>query len=115
MGMRKRWSRLILVNGVFFRYHVAEERDGAGLHVCIQQVEPPGQRLLSGFRKPMQCADVGLGHRFGTVLPYAVTPRVIRLLILVALQRGWRPAQTGLGQFHLPGHEVVSELPNPAE
>ncbi len=50
MGTRKRWSRLITVDGVRFRYHVAEEHfDGLGLHVCIQQVEPPGQRLLSGF------------------------------------------------------------------
>ncbi len=54
MGMRKKWSRLITVDGVKYRYHVAEDRfDGCGLQICVQRVEPAGQRLMSGFRKPM--------------------------------------------------------------
>ena len=59
MGIAKRWSRLISVDGVRFRYHVAEGHiDGLGLNLCIQQVKPAGQRLLSEFRKPMQWVDV---------------------------------------------------------
>jgi hypothetical protein len=50
MGMRKQWSRLITVDGVRFRFHIAEDRfDGLGLNICIQQIESNGQRLLSGF------------------------------------------------------------------
>jgi hypothetical protein len=115
MGMRKKWSRTITVNGVKYRYHVAEDQfDGLGLHVCVQQVEPAGQRLLSGFRKPMSWNEVAPGHKLGQVLPNAVTPRVIRGIIVAGLEMGWKPTKTGLGSFHLPGHTVVAQLPKPA-
>ena len=114
MGMRKKWSRLITVDGVRYRYHVAEDHfDGCELNVCIQQAQPAGQRLMSGFRKLMAWTEVAPGHRSGRVVPHTVTPRVIRQLILAALERGWRPSESGLGTFHLPGSQVVSHLPDP--
>ena len=37
MGMRRKWSRLITVDGVQYRYHVAEDHfDGQRLQVCVQ-------------------------------------------------------------------------------
>ncbi len=116
MGMRKKWSRLITVEGTRYRYHVAEDNfDGCGLNVCVQQVEPAGQRLMTGFRKPMDMVQVGPSQWWGRPIPHAVTPHVIRQLILAALEQGWRPAESGLGAFHLPGWEVVPRLPDPAE
>jgi hypothetical protein len=114
MGMRKKWSRPITVDGVRYRYHVAEERFGdGGLNICVQREEPAGQRLLSGFRTPYAWTEGAPGQYSGQVIPHAVTPRVIRQLILAALERGWRPAETGLGAFHLPGGQVVPRLPAP--
>jgi hypothetical protein len=114
MGMRKKWSRSITVDGVRYRYHVAEDHfDGSGLNICIQQVDPAGQRLLSRFRKPMTWAEVRPGHTVGRVQPHAVTPRIIRELILAGLVGGWRPAETGLATFHLSGPNVVPQLPKP--
>jgi hypothetical protein len=115
MGMRKKWSRPITVDGVRYRYHVAEDHfDGCGLNICVERVEPAGQRLMSGFRKPLAWTEVEPGHRVSRVISHAVTPRVVRQLILAALARGWRPAESGLGAFHLPGAQVVPELPAPA-
>jgi hypothetical protein len=115
--MHKKWSRLITVDEVRYRYHVAEDQfDGLGLHVCIQQVEPAGQRLMSGFRKPLVYTAVEpCGITVGRVQPHAVTPRVICELIVAGLAQGWRPSESGLGAFHLPGSRVVPQLPQPAE
>ena len=116
MGMRKKWSRLITVDGVQYRYHIAEDQfGGCGLHICIQRVEPTGQRLMSGFRKPIAWSNVAPGHTVGRFEPQAVPPRVIRELILAGLAAGWRPSALGLGTFHLPGWQVVQRLTRPAE
>lgn len=113
MGMRKKWSRTIIVDGVRYRYHVAEDHfDGLALHVCVQRVEPAGQRLMSWFQKPMAWTEVETGL-VGRVMPHAITPRVIRQLILAALGQGWRPSAMRLGAFHLPGSKVVATLPVP--
>jgi hypothetical protein len=116
MGMRKKWSRLITIHGVRYRYHVAEDRhERLTLSICIQQVQPAGQRLISGFPKPTTWTEVAPGHHSGQVTPHAVTPRVIRQLILEALKRGWQPAESGLGPFHLPGWQAVEKLPDPVK
>jgi hypothetical protein len=60
MGMRKRWSRHITVDGVKYRYHIAEDRhEGLELNIRVQRVDPAGQRLLSGFAKPMPGSNWG--------------------------------------------------------
>lgn len=117
MGMRKKWSRPITVNGVAYRYHVADDHfDGCGLHICIQQVEPAGQRLMSSFRKPMAWFEAPPNNiNVGRVQPHAVTPRVIRELILAGLAGGWRPSVSRLGTFHLQGEKVIPQLPKPDE
>src|SRR5882672_10039402 len=114
MGMRKKGSRPITVNGVRYRFHVASDRDGLALSICVQQVEPAGQRLLSGFQKPHDMIQVGPGHWWGRPVPHAVTPAVVRELILAALERGWEPSRRGPPLF-LPGYEAVAELPKPDE
>src|SRR5947207_2498063 len=106
MGMRKKWSRPITVDGVRFRYHVAPDRDRLALSICLQQVEPAGQRLLSGFQKPHEMVQVGPGHWWGKPIPHAVTPAIVRQLIIAALERGWQPSRPG-PSFFLPGIEVV--------
>jgi hypothetical protein len=116
VGMRKSWSRLITVNDVRFRYHVAERRDYmSGLHICIQQVEPAGQRLLTGFRHEIPLDERGNRQLSDTIVPHAVTPKVIRQLILAALEQGWQPAQTRLAPFRIVGSSVVPELPAPTK
>jgi len=116
MGMRMKWSRLTTVDGVRYRYHIAEDQfDGCGLNICVQRAEPAGQRLMTGFRKPVEMVPVGPGHWWGRPIPHAVTPRVIHQLITAALERGWRPAEAGLGAFYLAGWQVVPQLPEPAE
>ena len=113
--MRKKWSRLITVNKAAYRYHVASDRDGMALSICVQQVEPAGQRLLSGFQKPTNIVQVGLGSWWHQPIPHAVTPLIIRRLILGSLRRGWQPSEVGLAPFWLPGWKVVPELPKPDE
>ena len=115
MGMRKKWSRLITVDGTQYRYHVAPDRDGLALSICIQQVEPEGQRLLTGFPKPMNMVQVGPGHWWGQPIPHAVTPIVIRRLIEAALDRGWQPEKVVLPPFGMKAWEVVPELPPPVK
>lgn len=67
MGMRKKWSRLITVDEVRYRYHVASDSDGMALSICVQRNKPAGQRLLSGFQKPHEMVLVGPGHWWGRV------------------------------------------------
>ncbi|QEL15699.1 hypothetical protein PX52LOC_02634 [Limnoglobus roseus] len=114
MGMRKKWSRLITVDGVHYRYHVAEDRfDGRSLYVCVQQVEPAGQRLWCAFQKPTNWTEVAPGHYTGRTEPHAVTPAIIRKLILAGLSQGWQPAELRKSTLHLPDKSVVERLPNP--
>lgn len=115
MGMRKKWSRLITVDEVQYRYHVVEDRfDGLSLQVCVQRVEPTGQRLMSSFRKPSTWTEVAPGQHVGRTRPHAVTPAVIRMLIVAGLAGGWRPADFRSGTFFLPGGTVIERLPNPS-
>jgi hypothetical protein len=66
VGMRKKWSRLITVDGTRYRYHIAEDHfDGPSLHICIQQLEPTGQRMMSWFRKPLAWCEIAPGHTVG--------------------------------------------------
>lgn len=115
MGMRKRWSRRITIDGVEYRYHVAPDRDGQALSICVQQVEPAGQRLLTGFMRPSKMTHVAPGSWWGEPVPHAVTPSVIRKLIEAALERDWKPKQTNLPAFVLQAWTIVPELPKPTK
>jgi hypothetical protein len=65
--------------------------------------------------KPMKMWEVGPQHWWGEPIADAVTPSVIRRLILAALDRGWKPTEVGLAAFGLAGWKVVPELPKPDE
>lgn len=106
MGMRKKGSRLITVDGVQYRFHVIANRGyrNNALWVAIQRVDPTGQRLMTNFKLPILLEPHEVWQ--------AVTPAVVRQLIEGALARGWQPAVNGLGAFQLQSTDVVKELPD---
>jgi hypothetical protein len=109
MGMRKKWSRRIVVNGITYRWRVAPGA-GLSLRICIQQEDSQGQCLLVNIRHPVTDAP---GNCSLETIPHAVTPDVIRRLIAGGLDRGWQPTQRGLPGMILRGLDVVPELPGP--
>lgn len=112
MGMRRRNSRLITVNGVVYRWKVTEDRDDRlAWFVSIEQAELPGQRLLVRFKRPIEWHQREMGGQSGQLLPAAITPNVVRRLIEAAFDRGWQPTGKGISALRLNGDEIIPELP----
>ena len=69
---------------------------------------------MSSFRKPSTWTEVAPGRHVGRTEPHAVTPAVLRKLILAGLASGWQPAEFRLGTFFMSGEALVERLPNPS-
>lgn len=95
MGIPRKRSRLIDVDGKPFRYfvketHIDDHRDQLELSVTVQEeAERPGRVLQ--FRSP-----------YGI----EVTPEAVRETVRVGLQKGWDPASRG-SAFTLKSEETA--------
>jgi hypothetical protein len=77
MGLAKKGTRLLMVEGVQYRWVVAPA-DEPGLGIVVEDADSPGQRMV---------AWVEHGQ--------TISPWVVRQAILHALSRGWRPQSRG--------------------
>jgi hypothetical protein len=76
MTLSRKGSRRIVVDGVSYRWVVAREE--ASLHLVVESSRQPARRLYVEF-------DLGT----------AVSPSLVRRLIVDGLARGWLPAERG--------------------
>jgi hypothetical protein len=79
-------SRLIVVEGVRYRYKVS-----IGLHVTIvaQSLMSPGQRLAASLAASEDCDPIKWA------IKHLVIPGLVRHVILQGLAAGWRPTIPG--------------------
>ena len=108
MALAKKGSRRITVEGVPYRWVLSPDD---GYMVLVAESEStPGQRLEAFFQyhdlyepaKPEVSRIVGQRR--------AVTPGVVREVILAALTRGWQPSQRGLPPFRIQNADQVAPL-----
>lgn len=77
MGLAKKGTRVLTVEGVRYRWVVAPA-DEPGLAIVVEDADSPGQRMVAWVQH-------------GQI----VSPRVVREAILRALSQGWRPQTRG--------------------
>jgi hypothetical protein len=89
MALARRGSRTIEVAGVTYRWIVSPD-DGC-MAIVVEHEASPGQRLEAfvGYHD----GDPGGGAR--------ISPRVVRRVIQLGLEDGWRPLDRGLPNFRL--------------
>lgn len=107
MGMPKKGTRQIVVEGRAYRWSAGERRRSAGLtDVCVEQEGTHGQRLMSVFA----CTwSDGYDPRLAGL--DVVTPDAVRRLILAGLANGWRPDQHGLAPLRLDSARIHEGRP----
>ncbi|MEV7283110.1 hypothetical protein AB0O01_00845 [Streptomyces sp. NPDC093252] len=90
MALNRRYSRLITVDGIDYRWQVRRNSPcgfcggGLGASFVVQQVDPQGSLLV-----------VGASHAMSPI-----ASAVVRARVRSALGQGWMPAHPG-APFHL--------------
>ena len=100
MGLAKKGSRSIDVNGSRFRWVVSP--DSGYMVLVVELAEHPGQRLEAHFSYGDQHDEEAGAIRQGA----KVTPKIVRATILAALSKGWRPEERNQPPMGLKGGEV---------
>ncbi len=77
MGLAKKGTSKIVVNGISYRWVVAP--DSGFMDVIFEEISGNGQRVSVGV-----CYCIG-----------EVTPKWVRKMILLALSHGWEPKKPG--------------------
>jgi hypothetical protein len=83
MALPKKASRRITIKGEKYRWLIS--RDDYGIGLCVELYENPAQKLTTGFSDDYQ----------------AITPVLVREVILYALAQGYTPHKKG-ENFYLP-------------
>ena len=78
MSLPKKGSRLIIINGISYRYKIVVR--SAQTEIFIEQDEVKGQKLHCISRNQNQVT---------------ITPAVVNPIISSAIQKGWKPAEKG--------------------
>jgi hypothetical protein len=105
MAMPRKGSRKITLGGRSYRWRAwygNAWNDGYCIPlrmVVMLNSSQPGQSLRAVFRS-------GRGEIW-YLDEQAVTPRVVRRIVEAALQRGWRPGESGLPLFELDGQPFL--------
>jgi hypothetical protein len=107
MALAKRGTRRIAVDGVTYRWVVSP--DDGYMVLVAELADDPGQRLEVLFAYHDLYEPEG-----GSVLRIvgqrrAVSPGVVRAVILAALGRGWQPSRRGLPAFRV--HDAEQLVP----
>jgi hypothetical protein len=110
MGLPRKGSRRITIDGADYRWLVTVRR--GSLHLTVE-AEEPGQRLVSHFRFHDEYQDTGEGgwrfHHQGR----RITSGVVKRVIAMRFEKGWRPREQGLPALELM--EAEWALPVPPE
>lgn len=105
MGLAKRGTRRIVVDGVAYRWVVSP--DDGYMVLVAELAEAPGQRLEAFFayQDVYESQDGGVDRVVGQ--RRVIRPGVVRAVIQAALGRGWKPSQRGLTAFRIHDADQV--------
>ena len=84
MGLARKGSRTIRVEGVAYRWVVSP--DDGYMRIVVELRDGPGQRLSVQIGYGLE-PSAGAGRR--------ITPALVRHVILAAPSRGWTPHENG--------------------
>lgn len=99
MGLAKKGTRIITVDEKSYRWVVSFNKDS--LRLIVESKDSPGQRLDAGFKYyNSYLYDQDKGCNLLTQRR-SITPSLVKSVILLALEKGWKPTQRGLGNFSL--------------
>jgi hypothetical protein len=99
MALAKKGSRLISIDGVTYRWAVSS--DSGYMVLVVETNDEPGQRLEAVFDYHYQ--QVELDSRF--IQGRAISPGIVRQVIVIALERGWQPSKHALPPFRVDNVE----------
>jgi hypothetical protein len=111
MGLAKRGTRRIVVDGVAYRWVVSP--DDGYLVLVAELADEPGQRLEAFFRYHDVYEPLGEGVLRIVGQRRSIRPGVVRAVILAALGRGWQPSQRGIQPFRMHDAEQVAPVGEP--
>jgi len=98
MGLPKKGSRLITVGGTAYRWVVSAHQ--GHLRLIVERREDSGQRLVAWFHHH-DCFVRDPARKWHRVAQLRnIGPALVRASIILALEKGWLPAQKG-GLFNL--------------
>ena|ERR1700722_2947018 len=108
MTLAKKNSRQINVAGAAYRWVLAP--DDGYMVLVVQAVSGAGQKLEAFFRY-QDLYEQSDGSGSGVVgQSRSVSPRIVRAVILAALDRGWQPSKNGLAAFRIrDADELIHE------
>jgi hypothetical protein len=97
MGLAKKGSRLISIDGVTYRWVVSPD---SGYMVLVAELnDEPRQRLEAVFGYDNHPEELG-----------PISPGVVRQVIVAAIHRGWKPSQSGRPPFRLHDTEQLVSI-----
>lgn len=99
MGLAKKETRIIIVNETTYRWVVSP--DSGYLHLVIEHKDLPGQRLIAGFKYHNTYVSDKDNEYRRWAQRRLITPSLVKSVILIALDKGWKPTESGLGYFSL--------------
>lgn len=98
MALAKKGTRPIVVNDIRYRWRVVET--SGCLHLVVELAQDPGQRLEAVFTyHNFPNANVPADRQF-------FSPKIVREIILFALEKKWRPTQRGLKPLRFSEEEL---------
>jgi hypothetical protein len=99
MGLPKKGTRIITVDDTEYRW-VVSPSDGY-LYIIIEHNDFPGQRLNAGFKYHNYYIFDKENRYSKFTQRRLITPSLVKSVILLAIDKGWKPTQRGLGYFSL--------------
>ena len=90
MGLAKKGSRIIAVNGSTYRWTVSA--DSGFMSIIVELDLSQGQRMEASVSY-RDCGSTGQRAR--------ITPKVVQRAIVLALTKGWSPQESSLPPFKL--------------
>ncbi|MBW4605312.1 MAG: hypothetical protein KME29_38625 [Calothrix sp. FI2-JRJ7] len=99
MGLPKKGTRIITVNETTYRW-VVSPSDGY-LYIIIEHSDFSRQRLNAGFKYHNTYVSDKDNEYRRWAQRRLITPSLVKSVILLALDKGWKPTQRGLGYFSL--------------
>jgi hypothetical protein len=109
MGLPRKESRHLVIDGARYRWRLTHAsigwREGLWCPVllAVESAEAQGQRLYASFES----------EAHGIPKERAVTPRVVRAIVLAARRQGWQPSAPGLKPFCIQGLPFLEAPPTP--
>lgn len=99
MGLPKKGTRIITVNETTYRW-VVSPSDGY-LYLIIEHNDFSGQRLNAGFKFHNTYVYDKDNEYQKWAQRCLITPSLVKSVILLALDKGWKPQARGLGYFSM--------------